>query len=282
MARYIVGDIQGCFRALMALLEAVEFDARHDTLFSVGDLVNRGHDNASTLRWFVQHDAAVKVVLGNHDLHLLAIAAGARKASRADNLEDVLEAPDAPELIDWIRRRPLLHREENFTLVHAGIPPQWSIATAQALAQEVEHALQGDKFKRYLKSMYGNTPDIWSDELTGKKRLRLITNYLTRMRFCTASGALDLRSKGTKPARKKLYGEKLAPWFSHAHRETRDELIIFGHWAALQGETGEARVVGLDTGCVWGNDMTLLCPDSGKKWSVSAEGGDVTEARGTL
>jgi bis(5'-nucleosyl)-tetraphosphatase (symmetrical) len=282
VARYIVGDIQGCFKALMALLEAVEFDPHRDTLFSVGDLINRGHDNLSTLRWFVQHDAAVKVVLGNHDLHLLAIATGARKASRADNLEDVLEAPDAGELLNWIRHRPLLHREADFTLVHAGIPPQWSIATAQECAEEVSDALRGDKYKRYLKAMYGNTPDIWSDELSGKKRLRLITNYLTRMRFCTATGALDLRSKGTKPARKKLYGEKLAPWFAHAHRETIDELIIFGHWAALQGETGEARVIGLDTGCVWGNDMTLLCPDSGTKWSVSAEGGDVLEVLGVL
>lgn len=282
MARYIVGDIQGCFKALMALLEAVEFDPHRDTLFSVGDLINRGHDNLSTLRWFVQHDAAVKVVLGNHDLHLLAIATGARKASRADNLEDVLEAPDAGELLNWIRHRPLLHREADFTLVHAGIPPQWSIATAQERAEEVSDALRGDKYKRYLKAMYGNTPDIWSDELSGKKRLRLITNYLTRMRFCTATGALDLRSKGTKPARKKLYGEKLAPWFAHAHRETIDELIIFGHWAALQGETGEAQVIGLDTGCVWGNDMTLLCPDSGTKWSVSAEGGDVLEVLGVL
>jgi len=260
---YAVGDIQGCFKPLKRLLKQVGFDKKIDRLWSVGDLVNRGPHNLDTLRWFYKNRKSVTVVLGNHDLHLIAIHRGKAKLGRSDNLEDILAAPDADELIDWLRHQPLLHREGNDILVHAGIPPCWSAPRAQELANEVESALQGPQCDRFLEAMYGNEPWQWTTHIKGLARLRVITNYFTRMRYCTPTGGLDFKSKGPKPDKKKLNGQLVAPWFSHPSQLQANERVIFGHWASLAGQTGSEQFIGLDTGCVWGGELTLLDTQSG-------------------
>ena len=185
MATYVVGDIQGCFEPFQHLLDKVQFNPDKDRLWSVGDLVNRGPDNLKTLRWFYEHRDNVTMVLGNHDLHLLAVSAGARNPSRKDNLDDILEAPDRETLIEWLHFQPLAHHESGVTMVHAGIPPLWSIEETLQRAWEVETALQGARCAEFLAAMYGNDPYVWDDQLSGLTRLRVITNYLTRMRYCT-------------------------------------------------------------------------------------------------
>lgn len=258
MTTYVIGDIQGCFTAFERLLKKVSFDPSKDCLWSVGDVVNRGTDNLSTLRWFYRHRESVVMVLGNHDLHLIAAHRGKGRLSRSDNLGDILDAPDADELVDWLRHRPLFHRHKNNLMSHAGIPPCWSAKDAAAYAAEVEQALQGPKCDRYLGAMYGNEPWCWSPHLKGLARLRVITNYLTRMRYCTASGGLDFKSKGPTPDKKKLNGQAVAPWFKHPSKLTDKEQVFFGHWASLGGKTDDSQFIGLDTGCVWGGVLTLV------------------------
>ena len=192
---------------------------------------------------------ATRIVLGNHDLHLLAVAAGVRQPNRSDTLKKILKAPDRETLLTWLLHRPLLHTEQGFTMVHAGIPPQWSVTEAGKRAREVEAVLQSPDCTEFFKHMYGNEPLLWSDELTGMTRLRVITNYLTRMRYCTSDGMLDLVSKGPEPP---CDGKKVSAWFSHPKRKTRDDKILFGHWASLEGFTDTPNAIGLDTGCVWG------------------------------
>ena len=257
MATYVVGDIQGCFGPFQCLLDQVEFNPNKDRLWSVGDLVNRGPDNLKTLRWFYAHRDNVTTVLGNHDLHLLAVSAGARKPSRKDNFDDILDAPDRETLIEWLHFQPLAHHESDVTMVHAGIPPLWSIADTLQRASEVETVLQGARCVEFLTEMYGNEPHVWDDQLSGLTRLRVITNYLTRMRYCTRKGKLDLVSKGPQPIPDALQGKKVAPWFSHKNRLTRGEKILFGHWASLEGFTDDRHTIALDTGCVWGSSLTL-------------------------
>jgi len=202
-------------------------------------------------------------VLGNHDLHLLAAWQNVERLKKSDTLREVIEAPDADQLFDWLRQQKLLHYDEprGIALVHAGIPPQWTLGQALRLAAEVEEVLRDDgRLKLYLDGMYGNEPNKWSKHLTGIERLRVITNYLTRMRFCTPAGKLDLKSKeglGTAPK-----GYK--PWYAHKDRRSRHVTIIFGHWAALQGQVDEPGIIALDTGCVWGGAMTLYNVDSGE------------------
>jgi bis(5'-nucleosyl)-tetraphosphatase (symmetrical) len=264
MATWAVGDVQGCLPELEALLARAAFDWDRDLLWSTGDIVNRGGDCLGTLRFFHGHRDRVRMVLGNHDLHLLAVAAGARSASRNDTLEAILSAPDRDELLAWLRAQPLLHRQDDTLLVHAGIPPQWSADEAEARAREVESALRGPDSAAFFGAMYGNEPDRWSDDLTGMPRLRLITNYFTRMRYCDARGRLDLSSKGPLDAPGGAAAEDpdLRAWFLHNERAAADVRIIFGHWAALLGKTGVAGAVALDTGCVWGNAMTLYRLDT--------------------
>ena len=199
MAIYAVGDIQGCLQPLKRLLKQVDFDPAEDTLWSVGDAVNRGPKCLKTLRFLYKMRDNLVMVLGNHDLHLLAVAYGARAPSRSDTFDKILEAPDRDELLDWLRHRPLIHHEYGHTLVHAGIPPQWSLAEAIARAHEVEDVLRSEDCVEFLTHMYGNEPAVWSDELEGMERLRVITNYLTRMRYCTKTGVLELQSKGPEP-----------------------------------------------------------------------------------
>ena len=266
MGTYAVGDIQGCLQPLKQLLREVKFKPDKDVLWSVGDIVNRGPKSLKALRFLYKMREQLVVVLGNHDLHLLAVAAGVRKAGRSDTLDEILEAPDREELLEWLAQQPLLHYEHGYTLVHAGIPPQWTLQQARDYAREVEAALRGPDRVAFLGAMYGNEPDIWSDDLTGMARLRVITNYLTRMRFCTADGRLDLVSKGSSPTPgvANLRGEKVAPWFSHAGRKTANERILFGHWAMLAGTSDNPNAIALDTGCIWGGTMSLFELESGQ------------------
>ncbi len=256
MATYAVGDLQGCLSPLKALLKHVTFSPENDRLWLAGDLVNRGPDSLETLRFVKNLKDAVTVVLGNHDLHLLAAARGFRKLSSKDTLQPILDAPDRDELLNWLQKQPLVHYDKKlgYTMVHAGIPPIWELKKALKLSQEVEHILQGPDANTFFANMYGNTPDIWHKELQGPDRWRLITNYFTRMRFCNPEGKLELETKtgpDTSP-------EGFAPWFSHANHKCAKKKIIFGHWAALQGNTGKDNFIGLDTGCVWGGSLTMM------------------------
>ena len=263
MATYAVGDLQGCLEPLKCLLERVNFNPAVDRLWLVGDLVNRGPQSLETLRFLYGMRDSLVCVLGNHDLHLLAAWNNIERLKKSDTLREILEAPDAPDLMDWLRRQKLLHFDETrgTVLVHAGIPPQWTLGKALELAAEVEEVLRDDsRLKPYLDGMYGNEPAKWSKDLTGVARLRVITNYFTRMRFCTAEGKLDL--KGKEGADTALPGYK--PWFAHKDRRSRHVKIIFGHWAALEGRCNAPGVFALDTGCVWGGAMTLMNVDSGE------------------
>ncbi|WP_434773156.1 symmetrical bis(5'-nucleosyl)-tetraphosphatase [Pseudomonas entomophila] len=262
MAVYAVGDLQGCLQPLKCLLERVRFDPKVDRLWLVGDLVNRGPESLETLRYLYGIRDSLVCVLGNHDLHLLAAWHDVGRLKKGDTLREILDAPDAPQLLDWLRRQKLLHYDEarGVAMVHAGIPPQWTLGTALDLAAEVEQALRDDtRLTLYLEGMYGNEPNKWSKRLTGIERLRVITNYLTRMRFCTAEGKLDLKSKEGLGSAPKGY----KPWFAHERRRARHVKIIFGHWAALEGRVEVPDVIALDTGCVWGGAMTLYNVDTG-------------------
>ena len=257
MTHYAVGDIQGCFEALIKLLAKIQFDPDQDCLISVGDLVNRGPQSLETLRYCKNLGDSFATVLGNHDLHLLAIAHGIRNPTSKDTLNPILEASDKDELLDWLQQQPLLLNVKGYTIVHAGIPPQWSIAKAEKLANEVNCALTSENSGAYFSAMYGNYPLLWSDDLYEPARLRVITNYLTRMRFCTADGELDLDTKSTiiPPT-----GHKA--WFSHSGRKTEGNKIIFGHWAALEGRDCGDNLFPLDTGYVWGGPMRIMNLDT--------------------
>ena len=267
MSTFVVGDIQGCFEPFQHLLEKVRFNPDKDRLWSTGDLVNRGPQNLATLRWFYTHRDNVTLVLGNHDLHLMAVSAGTRKPSSKDNIHDILEAPDREPLIEWLHHQPLVHHENNVTLVHAGIPPIWSLDETLTHAAEVETILQSEQTITFFQAMYGNEPSGWNDDLSGMTRLRVITNYLTRMRYCTFEGELDLISKGPDPTPDVLGTQTVAPWFSHTNRLTKGETIIFGHWASLEGDTNDPSVIGLDTGCVWGRTLTFYELETGRRFS---------------
>lgn len=270
MATYAFGDLQGCLEALRCLLEKVAFDPAKDRLWLVGDLVNRGPQSLETLRFLYGIRDSLVCVLGNHDLHLLAAGKNIERLKKADTLREIIEAPDSTELLEWLRQQKLMHYDEerDVALVHAGIPPQWSLRKALKCAAEVETALRDDNLlPPYLDGMYGNDPAKWDNDLKGVTRLRVITNYFTRMRFCTAEGKLDLKSKeglGSAPP-----GYK--PWFSHKERKTKGLKIIFGHWAALEGKCDEPDVFALDTGCVWGGALTLMNVDSGERLSCKCD-----------
>ncbi len=261
MAVYAVGDLQGCLEPLKCLLERVAFEPGKDTLWLVGDLVNRGPQSLETLRYLYAMRDSIVCVLGNHDLHLLAAGRNIERLKKGDTLREILEAPDAVVLLDWLRQQKLMHydAERDIALVHAGIPPQWTLKKALRCAEEVEQALRDDnRFEPFLDGMYGNEPAKWDKDLQGVTRLRVITNYFTRMRFCTSDGKLDLKSKEGLDCAPAGY----APWFKHKERKTKGMGIIFGHWAALEGRCDEPGVYALDTGCVWGGAMTLLNVDT--------------------
>lgn len=252
MAWYAVGDIQGCLDPLRRLLDGVGFDPARDRLLAVGDLVNRGPASLETLRWLHGLGPAFDAVLGNHDLHLLAVAAGKQRAHSKDTLAPVLRAPDCDELLLWLRHRPLLIETQGFVLVHAGIPPQWTLAEAKRHATEVTQVLRNTP-DALLGDLYGDRPD-WSPALRGAPRWRAIINAFTRMRFCTPQGVLDLNTK-TGPEQPP---PGMLPWYAHAERRTRSVPVVFGHWAALDGADCGPNLFPLDTGCGWGRRLRLL------------------------
>lgn len=267
MAVYAIGDVQGCYDPLVRLLERLNFDPVVDTLWFAGDLVNRGPQSLETLRLVKQLSPSVVTVLGNHDLGLLAVAEGYARAGPKDTIRPILTAPDAAELLDWLRCRPLLHHDNDlgFTLVHAGLAPHWDLVQARSRARELETVLRGPDYRRFLAAMYGAEPACWSDKLTGMDRLRCITNYCTRVRFCRIDdGGLDLGFKG-EPDR--APGE-LLPWFEVPWRRNRELRIVFGHWAAL-GYYRAPGIYALDSGCVWGGRLTALRLDDGGETVVS-------------
>ncbi len=255
MAVYAIGDLQGCHAEFMALLEQLRFDPAHDRLWLTGDLVDRGPASLETLRAVRSLGSSATVVLGNHDLHLLAMAWAPRTVRRREpELQQVLDAPDAGELLDWLATRPLLHRDPElcWILIHAGLPPQWSLADAEACARVIEAAL-GERPAEFLAEMYGDLPDRWSPALGGFGRLRFAVNCLTRLRYVDADGRLLLGLKG--PPDEAPPGA--IPWFRHPARATRGERILFGHWSAL-GYLNEPGIRCLDTGCVWGGALCAL------------------------
>lgn len=264
MSTYAIGDIQGCYDELLALLELVEFNPQKDTLWLAGDLVNRGPKSLETLRYVKSLGSSAITVLGNHDLHLLACAHGVKKAK--GSLKAILEAPDREELLDWLCQQPLIHHcpHLNFAMVHAGIPPIWTLQKAIELSAEVESVLQSKDRQTYFDHMYGDQPDTWSDNLSGMERLRVITNYFTRMRFCDASGKLELETKETADN----WPEGYQPWFNFQRDKLNNLKLIFGHWAALEGNTQSDTVFGLDTGCVWGGALTALRLEDQQRFSL--------------
>ena len=268
MATYAVGDIQGCYEPLCRLLEKLQFSSDRDTLWVVGDLVNRGPDSLATLRYLKNLGDSCIAILGNHDLHLLAVASGIRTRKSSDTLSEVLEAPDCEELLDWLRCRPFMHRdpERKVTMVHAGLPPIWTLNKAMKRARKLEQALQGEDYHKTLKKLFKpDKPITWSPDLGPWKKLRLTSNYFTRMRFCDEQGRLDLANKTSRP------GPGFAPWFTFPESPWYDETIIFGHWAALEGKTGLKHIHALDTGCVWGRELTAINLDTFKRTSVHCQ-----------
>ena len=255
MAIYAIGDIQGCYESLLWLLDSLRFDPSQDRLWFVGDLVNRGPNSLATLRFVKDLGARAVTVLGNHDLHLLALAVGNQKQAKRSNLDAVLWASDRDELLHWLRHRPLMHFDEhkNFALIHAGLPPQWDLHDALSCAREVENVLRGPDCSHYLHAMYGNEPARWSSSLSGMDRLRFITNCFTRLRYCSADGTLALKEKASPGSQ----SPDCIPWFRLPDRATRDVRIIFGHWSTL-GYAAEHNTWALDTGCVWKGRLTAI------------------------
>ena len=256
MPLYCIGDLQGCFSPFQRLLEKIDFSPSRDTLFLLGDLVNRGPDSLGVLRCLTALGDSAQCVLGNHDLHLLALWQGVRKPGRTDTVQDVLHAPDGDALLDWLRHRSMAIRTQGWLMVHAGVLPQWSVTQTMALAAEVEQALRGADLKAFLSDMYGNAPAQWHDGLQGADRLRVVVNALTRLRFCTPEGVMDFSSSDN--AANAPAGQ--LPWFEVPGRLTRDAPIAFGHWSTLtqdsQGPGLRGNVLPLDTGCVWGGCLT--------------------------
>ena len=269
MATYAIGDIQACYDELMQLLELLRFDESHDRLWFTGDLVNRGTQSLEVLRFVKSLGDRVVVVLGNHDLHLLAIAAGTSHLRPKDSFMDVLEAHDRNVLLEWLRQRPLLHHDAHlgYTLIHAGLPPQWDLAKAQACANEAERMLRGVDAMRFFREMYGDQPQQWREELHGVERLRFIVNCFTRLRYCDGDGCLALQYKGTPGTQ----APEFMPWFKVPGRNSGDMKIIFGHWSTLGRYQGNG-VYSLDTGCIWGGSLTALRLEDGEWFSVRCEG----------
>lgn len=267
MSTYAIGDIQGCFSELEALLEKIQFDQHSDTLWLLGDLINRGPQNIETLDFLMSLPNVISV-LGNHDLHFMAVAMGCHKPSRSDTLGDILKSKHLPDIIEWLRNRPLIHFDSNlgYLMVHAGLPKIWSISESLNYASEVEQAIRGADFKEFLSEMYGNYPANWSPKLQKMERLRVITNYLTRLRYCKADGEMDLTQKETTAP------PGFMPWFNDYPAQLENNItILFGHWAALEGVTGHQNIIGLDTGCLWGRELTALRLEDRQIYSVPSQ-----------
>ncbi len=253
MTTYAIGDIQGCYHAFQALLERIGFDERKDRLWLVGDLVNRGSGSLEVLRWCFAHQNSLRVVLGNHDLHALVVAHGIVSAHKGDTLDALLAAADSTALLGWLRQQHLAYREHDCLMVHAGLLPQWDTEQALSCAAEVEAFLRGPDYLSFLTHMYGNLPNQWDESLAGIDRLRLITNAMTRLRVCTATGEMEFKFKGELQDIPSGY----MPWFDVPNRATQQTEIIFGHWSAL-GLQQRKNLYALDTGCLWGGKLTAM------------------------
>ncbi len=253
MATYAVGDIQGCFASLQALLEKCSFSPEFDRLWLVGDLVNRGPRSLETLRFVKGLGDRAVTVLGNHDLSLLMAAEGFGKRHRSDTIDGILAAPDRDELLHWLRHQRLMHVQGDYAMVHAGLLPAWSVAEARALAGEVEQALQAENYREFLANMWGSEPGSWDSSLTGWPRLRVIVNAMTRMRFCSPAGEMDFKAKGELSQAPAGY----LPWFEVPGRRSAATVLVTGHWSAL-GLRLEPNLLALDSGCLWGGKLSAL------------------------
>jgi bis(5'-nucleosyl)-tetraphosphatase (symmetrical) len=263
MAIYAIGDLQGCLAPLERLVDRIAFDPSRDRLWFVGDLVNRGPDSAGCLRFVKGLGSAAITVLGNHDLHLLCVAAGIEKSRPRDTLAGLLAAPDRDELLDWLRYRPLMHVEGAHAMVHAGLLPEWTVFRARELAGEVETVLRGSGWRRFLAHLYGNHPARWQDSLAGDDRLRAIVNAMTRLRVCTREGEMELSFKGEpgEPHPHRI------PWFDMPGRASTTHTIVCGHWSALGLYVGD-NVLSLDSGCVWGRTLTAVRMEDRRLYQV--------------
>ena len=265
MAIYAIGDVQGCYEELRELIATLQFDEQYDRLWFVGDLVNRGPGSLEVLRFVRGLGGAAVCVLGNHDLHLVAVALGCAKARDDDTLGAVLDAPDGEALIAWLRGLPLLHRESGRILVHAGLLPQWSVEQAAALAAEVEAALRGARHARFFAHLYGSKPTRWKASLKGWDRLRVIVNAMTRMRFCSPDGEMEFSSKGEGVDAPPGF----LPWFDIEGRKSAGTTLVCGHWSAM-GLQVKPDLLALDTGCVWGGQLTAMRLEDRKLFQVKS------------
>lgn len=270
MAIYAIGDVQGCFDELEQLLAKIDFNKHIDQLWFAGDIINRGNQSLAVMRFIKNLGEAAITVLGNHDLHFLAVANKIDKIKNKDTFQDVLEAPDAAELIEWLRHRPLLHYDEklSYVITHAGLPPQWDLQQAIHYAAEVEAVLRSADYHTFLLNMYGNVPLKLSSTLNQWEKLRVITNYFTRMRYVDLEGQLELSYKGPVGGQPANY----FPWFLVPGRLGNTIKILFGHWASLKGKTDMPNVIGLDTGCCWGNCLTAFRLEDQRIFSVDCKG----------
>ncbi|WP_083518449.1 symmetrical bis(5'-nucleosyl)-tetraphosphatase [Dechloromonas denitrificans] len=270
MATYAIGDIQGCFNSFQALLECCKFNPLQDKLWLVGDLVNRGPKSLETLRFVKSLGDAAVTVLGNHDLYLLMVSEGAAKfRGKDDTIQEILDAPDCAELLDWLRHQPLCHVDDGYCLVHAGLLPQWSVVRARELSREVEQVLQGPQYHDFTQQMWGSDPDAWSDDLTGWPRLRVIINAMTRMRFCTPEGRMDFHFKGEVNSAPPGF----LPWFEVPRRRSAEAVLVTGHWSAL-GLKLMPNLFALDSGCLWGGHLTALRLEDRRVFQVDCSEGD--------
>lgn len=271
MATYAIGDIQGCYYAFIALLERLQFNPKRDTLWLVGDLINRGNGSLDVLRWCYQHQSSIKTVLGNHDLHALAVVNGLKPTHKSDTLQLSIDAPDSGALFKWLRHQPLMIAQDGYVMMHAGLMPQWTISDALAYAAEVEAVLQSDSYANFLLNMYGNVPNQWQADLTGMDRLRVITNALTRMRICKLDGVMEFSFKGELANIPTGY----LPWFDVPNRQSQAAHIICGHWSAL-GLRQRNNIHALDTGCLWGGQLTAMSLETREITQVNFDPRDVT------
>lgn len=269
MATYAIGDVQGCFNELQDLLKKIQFNPSHDRLWFAGDLINRGPQSLDVLRFIYHLGAPHQIVLGNHDLHLLASWVHGESISSKDTLLPILEANDGEELCQWLRHQPVMVEDTSlkFMMVHAGVLPQWNLAQTRAFAHEIEQTLQSDAYINFLTNMYSNADNYWQNELTGLSRLRTLVNVFTRIRYCDTNGRMALTEKGELGTQ----SNGLMPWFAHPERKTRDQKIVFGHWATLEGKIlGEHNVFSLDTGCVWGRSLRAMRLEDLKIFEVAS------------
>ncbi len=268
MATFAIGDIQGCYTEFVALLDAISFDPANDRLWLLGDLINRGPDSRKVMDLVLSLEERTIVVLGNHDLHFLAIHYGGHSPVASDTFHDLLAAPNVGEIADWLCAQPFFHADASlgYAMAHAGMPPGWSLKQAEARSRELMTVLQGAEHVSYFRELYGNRPDRLSDGLSGMDRWRILTNCFTRMRLVDREGRLNLTHKGA------LAGAPAGwfPWYEGITSELEGLTLLFGHWAALEGVTGRPDIVALDTGCVWGRDLTALCLETGKTTRVPA------------